>query len=121
MLKPETQGITLEQVAFFPVAAGDVPANVGEGVMAQLAAISGQTNAPDALPALLPVGLGDQGGAYSDVFKEALTQIIVEDGDPAEVLAGLAPTLQAIFDSTGAACWSPDPVSDGPCQVGVPE
>jgi multiple sugar transport system substrate-binding protein len=121
LLKPETQGITLEQVSFFPVAAGEVPANVGEGVAAQLAAIQGQTNAPDALPALLPIGLQDQGGAYSDVFKEALTQIIVQDGDPAEVLAGLAPTLQEIFDITGAPCWAPDPASDGPCQVGVAE
>ncbi len=121
LLKPETQGITLEQVSFFPVATGEVPANVGPGVLAQMAAISGQSGAADALPALLPVGLGDQGGAYSDVFKDALSQIVVEGNDPAEVLVGLAPTLQAIFDSTGAPCWTPDEVTDGPCVVGVPE
>jgi multiple sugar transport system substrate-binding protein len=120
LLKPETQGITLEQVSFFPVAAGEVPANVGEGVASQQAAIAAQNNAPDALPALLPVGLGDQGGAYSDVFKDALAAIYVDGGDPAEVLAGLAPTLQAIFDSTGASCWTPDEVVEGePCVVGV--
>ncbi len=121
LLKPETQGITLEQVSFFPVATGEVPANVGPGVLAQMAAISGQSGAADALPALLPVGLGDQGGAYSDVFKDALSQIVVEGNDPAEVLVSLAPTLQEIFDSTGAPCWTPDEVTDGPCVVGVPE
>jgi multiple sugar transport system substrate-binding protein len=121
LLAPETQGITLEQVSFFPVAAGDVPANVGPGVESQMAAISGQSSAADALPALLPVGLGDQGGAYSDVFKDALAQIVVEGNDPAEVLAALAPTLQGIFDSTGAACWTPDEVVEGqPCVVGTP-
>jgi multiple sugar transport system substrate-binding protein len=121
LLKPETQGITLEQVSFFPVLAGDVPADVGPGVQAQLDAISAQSSAPDALPALLPVGLGEQGGAYSAVFQDALTQIVVEGGDPAQVLVSLAPTLQEIFDTTGAPCWSPDEVTDDPCVVGVPE
>ena len=121
LLQPETQGTTLEQVSFFPVAAGEVPADVGPGVASQLAAISAQNNAPDALPALLPVGLGDQGGAYSGVFQDALQAIVVDGGDPAEVLAGLAPTLQGIFDSTGAPCWTPDEVVEGqPCVVGVP-
>ena len=121
LLKPETQGITLSEVAFFPVAAGEVPADVGPGVQAQLAAISGQSAAADALPALLPIGLGDQGGAYSGVFQDALKAIIVDGGDPAEVTANLAPTLQAIFDSESAPCWSPDEVVEGqPCVVGTP-
>lgn len=122
MLQPETQGTTLEQVSFFPVLAGEVPAEVGPGVQAQLDAISAQSGAPDALPALLPVGLGDQGGAYSGVFQDALSQIVVEGSDPATVLADLAPTLQEIFDTTGAECWPPDEVVEGqPCVVGVAE
>lgn len=121
LLDPATQGITLEQVSFFPVASGEVPANVGEGVASQQAAIAAQNNAPDALPALLPVGLGDQGGAYSGVFQDALKAIIVDGGDPATVTADLAPTLQEIFDTTGASCWSPDEVVEGePCVVGTP-
>lgn len=119
LLRPETQGTTLEQVSFFPVLAGDVPAEVGPGVQAQLDAIAAQTGAPDALPALLPVGLGDQGGAYSNVFADALSQIVVEGGDPASVLAGLVPALQEIFEVTGAECWPPDVVVEGePCMVG---
>lgn len=122
LLQPETQGTTLAAVSFFPVATGEVPADVGPGVQAEAAAISGQSAAADALPALLPVGLGDQGGAYSDVFKDALASIIVEGADPAETLAALAPTLQEIFDSTGAPCWTPDEVVEGqPCVVGVAE
>ena len=46
----------------------------------------------------------------------------MDGGDPATVTAELAPTLQEIFDSTGAPCWSPDEVVEGePCVVGVPE
>jgi multiple sugar transport system substrate-binding protein len=120
LLEPATQGTTLAQVSFFPVASGEVPADVGPGVQAEAAAISAQSAAPDALPALLPIGLGDQGGAYSSVFQDALSQIIVDGQDPATVLNSLAPTLQAIFDSTGAECWPPDEVVAGePCHVGV--
>ena len=121
LLDPATQGVTLQQVAFFPVVTGEVQAELDAGTQAELDAVAAQTGAADALPALLPVALGDQGGAYNDVFKNALTQIIVDGGDPATVLAGLAPSLQAVFDSTGAACWPPDPASDGPCPVGTGE
>lgn len=119
LLDPATQGITLQQVSFFPVVTSEVQADLDAGTQAELDAVSAQISAPDALPALLPIGLADQGGAYNDVFKNAVAQIIVEGGDPATVLSGLAPTLQGIFDATGAPCWSPDPPSDGPCQVGV--
>jgi multiple sugar transport system substrate-binding protein len=121
LLDPATQGITLQQVAFFPVVTGEVMAELDPGTQAELDAVAAQTGAADALPALLPVGLGDQGGAYNDVFKNALTQIIVEGADPETVLAGLAPSLQAILDSTGAACWPPDPASDGACQIAASE
>ncbi|CAN5572950.1 ABC transporter substrate-binding protein [soil metagenome] len=121
LVQPETQALTLQQVSFFPVLSGEISAEVDAGVQAQLDAIAGQSNASDALPALLPVGLGDQGGAYSDVFTNALTQIIVDGGDPATVLAGLAPQLQEVLDTAGAPCWLPDPPSEGVCQGGVAE
>ena len=122
LLDPETQATTLEQVSFFPVISGEVPAEVGPGVQAQMDAIVAQTNAADALPAMLPSGLGDQGGAYSEVFQDALKAIVVDGGDPATITAEYAPTLQEIFDSTGAECWTPDEIVEGqPCVVGVPE
>ena len=118
LVKPETQGITLREVAFFPVSAGEVPADVDAAVQMQLDAVSAQANSEDALLAQLPVGLGDQGGAYSDVFKNAFKAIIIDGGDPATVLPAFAPALQETLDLSGAACWAPDPASDGVCQVG---
>jgi multiple sugar transport system substrate-binding protein len=118
LLQPDTQATTLRAVSFFPVIAGDLPGDLDPGVQAEQQAVAAQVGASDALPALLPVALGDQGGAYNQVFKDAFAQIIIQNQDPATVLAGLADTLQEVFDVSGAACWSPDPPSDGPCQVG---
>ena len=116
LLSPETQATTLSAVSFFPVIGEELPGDLDPGLQAEADAVAAQTAADDALPALLPVGLGDQGGAYSQVFKDAFAQIVVEGQDPAEVLAGLLPNLQDIFEATGAACWAPDPPSDGPCE-----
>jgi multiple sugar transport system substrate-binding protein len=33
------------------------------------------------------------------------------------VLESQLANLQAVFDTSGAACWPPDPPSDGPCQA----
>jgi len=118
LLQPETQATTLRTVSFFPVIAGDLPGDLDPGIAAEQEAVAAQVGSSDALPALLPVGLGDQGGAYNQVFKDAFQQIVVQDQDPATALEALATTLQGVLDAAGAACWAPDPPSDGPCQVG---
>ena len=118
LVDPATQGITLAEVGNFPVAAGEVPADVDAAVQNQLDAVAAMLNSEDALPALLPVGLGAEGGEYSQVFKDAFKAIILDGGDPASVLTELAPRLQGTFDRSGAPCWTPDEASDGPCQVG---
>ena len=70
------------------------------------------------LPALLPIGLGDQGGAYNQVFKDAFQQIVVQNQDVTTVLGSQSTALQSVLDTAGAACWFPDPESTGTCQVG---
>ena len=117
LLQPDTQATTLNQVAFFPVIKGDLPGQIEAGTLAEQKAITAMTTASDALPALLPIGLGDQGAAYNQVFKDAFQQIVLDGGDPATVLAARLPDLQATLTTSGAACWAPDPPSDGPCQA----
>lgn len=118
LLQPETQATTLREVSFFPVIEADLPGDLSPGLQAQADAVAAQLGADDALPALLPIGLGDQGGAYNQVFRDAFQQIVLDGQDPATALEALLPNLQAVFDASGAACWSPDPPSDGPCQAG---
>jgi multiple sugar transport system substrate-binding protein len=116
LLSPETQATTLTAVSFFPVIESELP-DVTEGLQAEIDAVEAQLNADDALPAYLPVGLGDQGGAYSQVFRDVFQQVVQDGADPAAVLAEQLPNLQAVFEVSGAPCWPPDPESDGPCEA----
>jgi multiple sugar transport system substrate-binding protein len=118
LLQPESQGIVLRELAFFPVLTGEVPVELDPGVQAEQAAVAAQIGSDNALPALLPVGLGDQNTAYNQVFKDVFQQVVVQGGDVATVLAEQATALQTVLDAASAACWSPDPPSEGTCQVG---
>ncbi|HVM25818.1 MAG TPA: extracellular solute-binding protein [Candidatus Limnocylindrales bacterium] len=118
LLQPETQATTLSAVSFFPVIGEELPGDLSPGLQAEADAVAAQQAADDALPALLPVGLGEQGGAYSQVHRDAFQRIVIGGEEPSTVLNDLTPQLQQVFDDSGAACWSPDPPSDGPCQVG---
>ena len=118
LLQPEQQSAVLSSLAFFPVLTGELPGDLPPAVQAEQTAVAAQIGADNALPALLPVGLGEQNGAYNQVFKDAFQQIVIENGDPATVLATQATVLQGVLDTAGAACWYPDPESEGTCQVG---
>jgi multiple sugar transport system substrate-binding protein len=118
LTRPEVQAVTLQQVGFFPVVEGELPADLGEGIQKEVAAVQATTSDPAALNSLLPVGLGDQGGAYNDIFKATFRAIILDGNDIPTVLAEQKTAMQAILDTAGAACWSPDPASEGVCQVG---
>ena len=119
LTRPEVQATTLQQVGFFPVVTGELPADLGAGVQAEVNAVQATTSDPNALVSMLPVGLGDQGGAYNDVFKATFRAIVLDGGDINAVLQEQAASLQAILDATGASCWAPDPESEGVCQVGA--
>ena len=117
LLQPETQATTLSSVSFFPVIGAELEGELSPGLQAEADAVTAQQEADDALPALLPVGLGDEGGAYNQVFRDAFQAIVIDGGDPAEVLESQLPNLQAVFETTEAPCWAPDPESDGPCEA----
>ncbi|MDQ3030654.1 MAG: extracellular solute-binding protein [Actinomycetota bacterium] len=118
LTRPEVQATTLREVAFFPVVGGDLPTDLGEGVQKEVDAVQATTGSDAALESLLPVGLGEQGGAYNDVFKATFRAIVLDGNDIATVLAEQAVTLQSVLETAGAACWAPDPASEGVCQVG---
>lgn len=118
MTEPKIQVTTLREVGFFPVVAVDFPGFVSPGVKAEGEAVAAQSAAPDALPALLPQGLGGKGGDFSKVYRDTFTRIVLNGEDIPTVLAEQKAVLQAIMDETGAPCWPPDPDSGGQaCQV----
>jgi multiple sugar transport system substrate-binding protein len=117
LLQAETQATTLSEVAFFPVIEAELPGELEPGIQAEQEAVAAMTGRDDALPSLLPIGLGDQGNAYNQVFRDAFQAIVLDGSDAAEVLSEQLPNLQAVLDTSGAPCWDPDPPSDGPCQA----
>jgi multiple sugar transport system substrate-binding protein len=117
MLSPETQSAVLSELGFYPVIDGVDTSNLPEGVAIQLEAVNATINAPDAIPSLLPVGLGARGGEINEIFRNAFNRVVLNGEDVQTVLDEEAVTLQALMDETGAACWAPDPPSEGACQV----
>jgi len=117
MLAPETQIATLRATNFFPVKAVELPDDMPASVQAFGPAIAAMTGAPDALPALLPMGLGDMGGQFNQVYTDTFEQIVLGGRPVQDALDAQAEALRAIMEETGAPCWAPDEPSDGPCPV----
>ncbi len=117
LTQPDTQITILREIGFFPVTDVDFPAYVSVGIRLEGEAVSKQAAAPDALPALLPVGLGARGGEFNKIYRDTFTRIVLNGEDIRTVLDEEAALLQEILNDTGAPCWPPDPPSEGACQV----
>jgi multiple sugar transport system substrate-binding protein len=117
MLKPETQVATLRATNFFPVVDVKLPDDLPASVKALQPAIAAMTGADDALPALLPVGLGELGGKFSQVYVDTFERVVLGGQDVRAALDEQAGVLRGIMEQAKAPCWAPDKPSDGPCPV----
>jgi multiple sugar transport system substrate-binding protein len=117
LTRPEIQGDILRELGFFPVVGGVDTSDLPAGVAIELGAVEAQANAANALPALLPIGLGERGGDFNQIFRDAFDRVVLNNEDIATVLEAEGANLQALMEETGAPCWSPDPPSTGPCEV----
>lgn len=112
------QARTLSTVGFFPVVAQKLSRRLPPGLIKMAGAVKLQQRSKDALPSLLPVGLGSQGGAFNKIFTDTFTRIVINHEDITSVLNDEGAKLQGVLDAAGAPCWKPDPASSGTCQVG---
>lgn len=114
---PGIQKRMLAETGFFPV----VDLSDGDGIPANMRelsdAINGQASSPDAIPVLLPTGLGESGAKYNSVFMLAFSAIVLEGKDIARTLDSGARELQAIIDRENAKCWLPDVSDRRPCRL----
>ena len=118
LTQPEVQVSVLQAgIGFFPVVDAALPDDLPAGIRLAGEAISRQSGSPDALPSLLPVGLGALGGEFNKVFMDTFTRIVVRGEDVRTVLDQEAQNLQNVMNQAGAACWPPDAPSTGACQV----
>nr|WP_309083737.1 ABC transporter substrate-binding protein [Chelativorans sp.] len=117
MMQPETQVATLLATNFFPTIEVTLPEDLPASARALGPAIQAMTSAEDAVPSLLPVGLGDLGGQFNQVYTDAFERIVLAGQPVRDVLDQQAETLRSIMEQAKAPCWLPDQPSDGPCPV----
>jgi multiple sugar transport system substrate-binding protein len=117
LTQPRQQAAALRELAFFPATNAEIPQDLPAGLRLEADAVARQTKAPDALPSLLPVGLGARNEEFNKVYLDAFTRIVLREGPIQQVLDEQAQVLQGILDETEANCWPPDPPSNGPCKV----
>src|SRR5690606_35031928 len=99
LTQPETQLTTLREVAFFPAVEVEMPDDLEAGIQMEADAIAATTQDEFAITSLLPVGLGEQNGAYNKVFRDTFTAIAVDGADIPSTLEEQAQNLQAVFDT----------------------
>jgi multiple sugar transport system substrate-binding protein len=115
--KPATQILTARTSGFFPVVKADLPADLDPGTRLGVDAIARTQNAKDAVPVLLPIGLGTHGGEFDKVYVDTFQLIVLRGAKPRAALDREAAALTRVLEETKAPCWSPDPPSTGACQV----
>lgn len=118
LTRPETSAVTLREVGFYPPTGEvELPADLDPGIQAQAEAVAAQGADPEAILSLLPVGLGEQDGAYNDVLRTTFERITLNEEDIPTVLETEGENLQGVLDTADASCWPPDPEGEGVCQV----
>ena len=117
LMQPETQVATLLATNFYPTTEAALPTDLPASAQALGPAITAMTSAPDALPALLPVGLGDLGGQFNQVYTDTFERIILAGQPIRAVLDEQAGTLRSLMEQANAPCWLPDAASEGACPV----
>src|SRR6202011_2480317 len=93
LTRPETQIATARSVGFFPVVKAELPPDLEPGLKLAAAAIAKMQSAKAALPALLPIGLGQRGGEFDRVFMETFQLVVLRGQKPRAVLDREAETL----------------------------
>jgi multiple sugar transport system substrate-binding protein len=118
MLTISAQAQILSITGFFPAVSGRLSKSISPGLRAEAAAVRKQQKSPDAIQALLPVGIGTEGSNFNRIYRDTFTRIVRNGENIQKVLKEQGDQLQAIFDKTGAPCWPPDPPSGkAPCRV----
>jgi len=117
LTRPEVQIITLESVGFFPVVQTDDTGKLPPGLVKIKDGVSKQSMSGDAVPSLLPVGLGEKAKDFNLAYLGAFSKIVLRGRDIRPVLEAQAQKLRQIISDAQTRCWPPDKPSTGPCPV----
>ena len=76
MLRIAAQAQILSLTGFFPVVPGRLSKQISPGLLAEANAVRKQQKAKDAVQALLPIGIGAEGGNFNKVYRDTFTKIV---------------------------------------------
>jgi multiple sugar transport system substrate-binding protein len=105
------QAALLSLTGFFPVVGGRLSKQISPGLLAEAQAVRRQQQAKDAIQALLPIGIGAEGGNFSKYYRDTFIRIVRNGENIPKVLREQGELLDQIFVKTNAPCWAPDPPS----------
>jgi multiple sugar transport system substrate-binding protein len=105
------QAQILSLTGFFPVVGGRLSKQISPGLLAEADAVRKQQKAKDAVQALLPIGIGAEGGNFNKIYRDTFTKIVRNGENIRGVLREQGALLDQIFVKTNAPCWAPDPPS----------
>jgi len=117
LTQPQTQIATARSIGFFPVVKAELPSDFEPGLKLAAAAIEKIQSEKDALPALLPIGLGVRSAEFDEAFMDTFQLVVLRSQKPRAVLDLEAERLNSLMTETGAPCWQRDPPSTGACHV----
>ena len=105
------QAALLSLTGFFPAVAGGCRSGSPPACSPRRPQSRRQQQAKDAVQALLPVGIGAEGGNFSKYYRDTFTRIVRNGENIQTVLREQGELLDQIFAKTNAPCWAPDPPS----------
>ncbi len=117
LTRPEIQNRTLNETGFFPVVNGGENGGIDPRLAGLVSAVTSQENSSASIPTLLPVGLGERGEDYNNLFMLTFSEIVLQGMDIASVLDANARELQKVLDAENARCWLPDVSGERPCKI----
>jgi multiple sugar transport system substrate-binding protein len=117
LTQPEIQNRMLRETGFFPVLGGMTMDSLPPYLLEMKKAVAAQAEAPDSIPVLMPIGLGDRGDDFNSLYMLSFSRIVLEGGDVAQTLDANAALLQGIIDERNLRCWLPDVSDERPCRI----
>ena len=117
LTQPNQQVATLREAGLLPSTSAQIPQELPAGIRIEADAVAKQAAAKDAIPSLLPIGLGAKNGEFNKVYLDTFSGIILknESIQPGARRAGQDPPGDPRRDQ--GQLLAADPPSDGPCKV----
>jgi multiple sugar transport system substrate-binding protein len=117
LTEPAIQERTLDETGFFPVVSTEGLPGPPRYLAGLSSAVQKQTEDRISVPTLAPIGLGERGTDFNNLYMLTFSRIVLEGRDIAPVLEDNAARLQKLVDGAGVKCWLPDVSDARPCKI----